>query len=94
MEFYDYLLYVVIWTVGAVYGWYARERHAERKLDRFLSTLEHVVDEKISETMVPIHIEKTNGDWYYAKMIVAHTYQDKNILRLLLESMHQTHDDC
>jgi hypothetical protein len=24
------------------------------------------------------HIDKSNGDWYYAKMIVSHGYQDKN----------------
>ena len=35
MEFTDYLLFVVVWIAGAIYGWYARERHAERKLDRF-----------------------------------------------------------
>ena len=57
MEFTDYLLFVVVWIAGAIYGWYARERHAERKLDRFFSRVNTAIEE-IEETTIPITIEK------------------------------------
>lgn len=43
------------------------------------------------------HILKQSGDWYYAKMIVSHAYQDKNNTELFcdyLEKQLQKNNDC
>jgi hypothetical protein len=47
MEFIDYVTYVVVWVMGAVYGWYARERQARRTIDRFFSEVTEAVDEEV-----------------------------------------------
>jgi len=64
MELTDYLMYVVVWILGAVWGWYARERHAERKLDNFFSKLDAAVEEKVAENMIRISIEKHKDVFY------------------------------
>jgi len=35
------------------------------------------------------HIMKQSGDWYYAKMIVSHAYQDKNNTDLFIEHLEK-----
>lgn len=35
------------------------------------------------------HINKSNGDWYYAKMIVSHAYQDKNNTELFCDILEK-----
>ena len=64
MEFIDYATYVVVWFLGAVYGWYARERHAKRTIDRFFSGVEETIDEQVNESVIPIKIERHSGVFY------------------------------
>jgi hypothetical protein len=64
MEFIDYLTYVVVWVLGAVYGWYARERQARRTIDRFFSNLEEDIDEKVNDTIIPIKVDHHNGVFF------------------------------
>jgi hypothetical protein len=64
MEFIDYVTYVVVWVMGAVYGWYARERQARRTIDRFFSNLEEDIDDKVNETIIPIKIDRHSGVFY------------------------------
>jgi hypothetical protein len=64
MEFIDYLTYVVVWVLGAVYGWYARERQARRTIDRFFSNLEEDDDEKVIDSVIPIKIDRHSGVFY------------------------------
>lgn len=63
MTIYDYLLWVVIWILGAVYGWYARERQARKTIDRFIT---QVVGEQPDTETSRIHvtIERHNGVFY------------------------------
>ena len=63
MEFIDYVTYIVVWIMGAVYGWYARERHAKRSIDKFFSRIEEAVSET-SPNRIPIIIERNNGVFY------------------------------
>lgn len=67
MEFIDYLTYIVVWVLGAVYGWYARERHAKRTIDRFVSHLEEEVEKEIDDSVIHISIEKHNGTFFVYK---------------------------
>lgn len=64
MEFIDYVTYVVVWFMGAVYGWYARERHAKRTIDRFFSEVEESVNEQVDESIIKINIERHSGVFY------------------------------
>lgn len=64
MELLDYLTWIVIWFLGAVYGWYARERQAKRTIDRFVSQFVDEQVETVSEKFVPIIIEK-HGPMFY-----------------------------
>jgi hypothetical protein len=64
MEFIDYLTYVVVWILGAVYGWYARERQARRTIDRFFSNLEEDDDEHVVDSVIPIKIDRHSGVFY------------------------------
>ena len=60
MEFIDYVTYVVVWIMGAVYGWYARERQAKRVIDRFFSS----VEEDLDDPVIPIKIDYHSGVFY------------------------------
>jgi hypothetical protein len=64
MEFIDYATYVVVWFLGAVYGWYARERHAKRTIDRFFSGVEETIDEQVNDSVIPIKIDRHSGVFY------------------------------
>ena len=48
--------------MGAVYGWYARERYAERLINRIFS--EVIEEAENSEKYIPITIEKHNDVFY------------------------------
>ena len=67
MTIYDYLLLVVVWIMGAVYGWYARERHEKRSIDKFMMHVEETVAEHIDESVIHINIEKHNGTFFVYK---------------------------
>jgi chlorite dismutase len=67
MEFNDYLTYIVVWVLGAVYGWYSRERHAKRTVDRFLSHVEEEVEKEVDDSVIPIFIEKDNDTFFVYK---------------------------
>jgi len=64
MDLYDYLLWLVFWIMGAVYGWYARERHAKRHIERIYSEVQEIVGETINENLIPITIEKHKGGFF------------------------------
>ena len=64
MELTDYLLWVVIWFMGAVYGWYARERHSKRIVDKFMDEIDSAVTERVSENTIKIFIEQVKGVYY------------------------------
>ena len=64
MDFYDYLLLVVTWILGAVYGWYARERYAIRTIDRIMSDVYDATSEDETNSRIYISIEKHNGVFY------------------------------
>lgn len=64
MEFINYVTYVAVWILGAVYGWFARERHARRTIDRLISEIEQSIDTQISESIIPITVEKHEGVFY------------------------------
>jgi hypothetical protein len=53
-----------VWVLGAVYGWYARERQARRTIDRFFSNLEEDDDEKVIDSVIPIKIDRHSGVFY------------------------------
>ena len=68
MELIDYLVWLVFWIMGAVYGWNARERHAKRTIDRFITQFVDEQAEELSESIININIEKHNGVFYvYSK---------------------------
>lgn len=64
MEFIDYVLYVVVWVMGAVYGWYSRERHARRTVERFFSGVAEDIDNTARDSVIPIKIDRHNGIFY------------------------------
>lgn len=64
MEFIDYVTYVVVWVLGAVYGWYARERQARRTIDRFFSQVTEAVDEEVNNSVIQIKIDRHSGVFY------------------------------
>ena len=59
----DLLLLVCVFIMGAVHGWKARERHAERIMNGLLDQFADEV-EKEKENMVRIVIEKHNDMFY------------------------------
>jgi len=61
MDIYDYLLWLVFWIMGAVYGWHARERHAKRTIDRFITQFVDEEVEVVKDSVIPITIENYNG---------------------------------
>lgn len=57
----EYLALIVVWILGAIYGWFARERHAIRTLDRLLTEVEESISEEVNDSIIPIIIEKHNN---------------------------------
>ena len=57
----EYLAYIFVWILGAVYGWFARERYAIRKLDRLLTEVEETISEEMNDYVIPIIVEKHNN---------------------------------
>jgi len=64
MDLFDYLWWIIIWFMGAVYGWYARERHSKRQVDMFMKKMDSVVHEEVSEHFIQINIEKHHDVFY------------------------------
>ena len=64
MDFFSYLIYVVVWFMGAVYGWYARERQAKRTIDKIFTHVEENIKEEVNTSVIPIVIEQHNGVFY------------------------------
>lgn len=60
----EYLFIIVVWIMGACFGWGARERHAERQLKRFMERVEEKVDQEYDESIIHISIEKHNGMFF------------------------------
>jgi len=67
MEFFDYLTYIIVWVLGAVYGWNARERHAKRTVDRLFSHIEEEIEKEVDDSIIPIIIEKDNDIFFVYK---------------------------
>lgn len=53
----------VVWLMGAVSGWNARERHAKRITEQFLEHMQQSVEEH-DEHIIHINIEKHNNVFY------------------------------
>lgn len=64
MELIDYVTYVVVWVMGAVYGWYARERHARRTVDRFFSEIEEDAEKTTTDSVILITIARHEDIFY------------------------------
>ena len=65
MEDYIHIIsYILVFLVGTIYGWKLRERHSEKLLDGFMDKLNTEVEQKISESVIYIDIEKQNGVFY------------------------------
>jgi hypothetical protein len=61
MDLYTFITYVIAVFMGMVYGWYARERHARRTIDKFMMHIEEAVSEQVDDSIIPISIETHNG---------------------------------
>jgi len=58
MEF--FLLFIVAFFMGTVYGWNLRERHAKK----FIESLAEAAQEEEDDTVVRIFIERHNGQLF------------------------------
>lgn len=68
MDIFDYVILVLVWIFGAVYGWYARERAAKRNVENYINEVEGIVKNKIDEFTIPVVIELNNNVFYvYSK---------------------------
>ena len=54
----------VIWLVGVVAGWRAREKHAQRVTEKFVDQLHESFKQHVEEGVVQISIEKHNDMFY------------------------------
>ena len=52
----------VVWVMGAVSGWNAREKHARKITQQFLETMQQSVQE--DDSVIHITIEKHNNVFY------------------------------
>lgn len=57
-------LMMFIFLIGALWGWNAREKFAEKQLDRFIERFE----EKIDETVIKVKLEKHNDMIYMYRL--------------------------
>jgi hypothetical protein len=64
MDLWDYAALVAVWILGAIYGWYARERQAKRTIDNFFNQVEETIAENIEESILKINIEQHNGMFF------------------------------
>lgn len=71
MELLTILLCMIVFFVGALYGWHLRERHAERYVHHILKD---VVQEQIIPNLVHIEIEKSDN------MIYIYNKEDKSFM--------------
>ncbi len=55
---------VLVWLHGIGLGWKMRERHATKQIDSFMKQVDEQVEEKISNSMIRINIEKHNDTFY------------------------------
>jgi len=58
------VLAFVVWTMGAVAGWNAREEHAKKITEKFLDHLQNSVENHVEENVIQITIEKHNNVFY------------------------------
>jgi Flp pilus assembly protein TadB len=54
----------IVWLGGAVAGWRAREKHAEKITQQFVERLHESFQEQVEEGVVQISIEKHNDMFY------------------------------
>jgi hypothetical protein len=64
MDLYTFITYVIAVFMGMLYGWYARERHARRTIDKLFTHIEENVKEEVNTSIIPIVIEQHNGVFY------------------------------
>jgi hypothetical protein len=67
MDLYTFITYVIAVFLGMLYGWHARERHARRTIDKFMTHVEETVSEQVDESVIHINIEKHNGTFFVYK---------------------------
>lgn len=73
-----FVVFIVSWLWGAVFGWQARERQAERVLKEFVGKMAEQEGEA-SEELTHIIIEKQDGILYvYNRDTMAFMAQGKN----------------
>lgn len=60
----EIIVSLVIWVIAFLTGWYAREKYAERVLNRFLSQAEDGIKERVMKDVIPVHIEEHNGQYF------------------------------
>ena len=60
----DFLILAAVWIVAFITGWTAREKHAERVLNKFIEEAEGNVKERVMKDMIPVHIEHHDGRYY------------------------------
>jgi septation ring formation regulator EzrA len=63
----EIILIILVMVVCFVSGWTAREKAAERRIDRLLETVQHDIKEKIDEeleNLIPIKIEYDNSTFF------------------------------
>lgn len=58
------VLIFIVWLMGAVSGWNARERHAKRITEQFLENMQQSVQDYVDENVIHITIEKHNNVFY------------------------------
>jgi Na+-transporting methylmalonyl-CoA/oxaloacetate decarboxylase gamma subunit len=54
----------VVWTMGAVAGWKAREEHAKKVTEKFIEYLQESGQQQVDENVIQINIEKHNNVFY------------------------------
>jgi len=91
MELLDFIVFIfflaVAWLMGAVAGWNARERHAKRVVQQYLSEEESLDDElqEMKKKYQPIKIEK-HDHGYFVYSLPENTFIAQGTTRQELEA--------
>lgn len=54
----------IVWVMGAVSGWKAREEHAKKVTEKFIDHIQNSVQQQVEENVIHITIEKHNDMFY------------------------------
>lgn len=64
----ELIVFTVVWAVAFVFGWTAREKYAERRLNQLLDETQNHIAKSISENLIRIEIERHNNRFYVYDM--------------------------